>query len=865
MKPTPMMEQYLDIKEKYKEHILFFRLGDFYEMFFDDAITVSRELELTLTGKDCGLKERAPMCGIPYHSAPTYIPKLIEKGYTIAICEQVEDPKDVVKGIVKRDVVKIVTPGTLTDNTSLDDKKNNYLVCVNVIRNTGVIAYTDITTGEVKLSKTVTGEVVSKLLNEIARINPVEIILPNNLDNLNKIITKRFNIYVSKYQNENINDNITKLIKNKELNKLEESVITNLLNYIFETQKNIQKQINDIEVFSIDKYLELDMSTRTNLEIEVSNRTKAKKGSLLWVLDKTVTAMGTRQLTKWVKNPLVNIDEINKRQNAIESLIAQFILKDEITNLLNEVYDIERIIVKIVNNSAMPREFVMLKNSIKKIPRIKELLKQVALNSKDEYLAKLYNDLDVLNDISTLIDLAILEEPPITIKDGEIFKLGYNDELDELKEVKTKGNNWLMELEAKEKELTNIKLLKVAYNRVFGYYIEVTNSYKSMVPKDRYITKQTLAGCERYITEELKILEEKIIHSDTKLKDLEYKLFLEIREKVSNEVLRIQTSAEVLSILDTLISLSNVAIEYNYVKPVLTTNNEDEKSLNNQIIISQGRHPVVEKSLKDETFIPNDTNLDNNENLLNIITGPNMAGKSTYMRQVALISYMAQIGSYVPADKAKLSIVDKIYTRIGASDDLAMGESTFMVEMSELANILKNSTSNSLVILDEIGRGTSTYDGLAIAWATVEHISNITKCKTLFATHYHELTELEDTLNNVKNYKVEVEENGEDVIFMHKIVKGYADSSYGIYVAKLAGIPSKTITRAKTILKDLKLNDIAKKKIESSKNIDAKEIAVDMFNYNLNELANKLSQIDIDELSPKEALDQLYKLKEMLN
>lgn len=864
MNPTPMMKQYLEIKEKYKEHIIFFRLGDFYEMFFEDAVTVSRELELTLTGKDCGLDTRAPMCGIPYHSAPTYIPRLIEKGFTIAICEQVEDPKDVVKGIVKRDVVKIITPGTLTDNVALDDKKNNYLACVNIVRNTAAIAYADITTGEVKLSKMITGDVVSKLLNELARINPSEIVLPNNLDVLNNMIVKRFNSYITKYDNTNLNESVTNLIKRKDLNKLEESVITNLLNYIFETQKNMQEQINNIEIFSVDKYLELDMSTRTNLEIEVSNRTKTKKGSLLWVLDKTITAMGARQLNKWVKNPLVNIDEIEKRQNAVESLIDKFILKDELSTLLNEVYDIERIIVKIVNNSAMPREFIMLKNSLKKLPNIKELLKAIGVETKDEYLIKLYNDLDVLSDISDLIESSIVEEPPITIKDGEIFKMGYNDLLDELKQVKTKGNNWLMELEAKEKELTGIKMLKVAYNRIFGYYIEVTNSYKSMVPKDRYIAKQTLAGCERYITEDLKILEEKILSSDTKLKDLEYKLFLDLRSKVGSEVLRIQQSAEVLAVIDSLISIANVAIEQNYIKPILTNNEFDDKSLNNEIIIKQGRHPVVEKSLKDETFIPNETFLDNNENLLNIITGPNMAGKSTYMRQVALISYMAQIGSFVPAEYAKLSIVDKIFTRIGASDDLAMGESTFMVEMSELANILKNATNNSLVILDEIGRGTSTYDGLAIAWAAAEHISSITKCKTLFATHYHELTELEETLENVKNYKVEVEENGEDVIFMHKIVKGHADSSYGIYVAKLAGIPTKTITRAKAILKDLKLNDLAKKKIETSKTIDAKDIAVDMFNYNLNELANKLESIDLDELSPKDALNELYALKELL-
>ena len=857
MKPTPMMVQYLDIKEKYKEHILFFRLGDFYEMFFDDAITVSKELELTLTGKDCGLEERAPMCGIPFHSSNTYIPKLIDKGYTVAICEQVEDAKDVVKGIVKRDVVKIITPGTLTDNNSLNDKKNNYIASIHIYKNNAAISYCDVSTGEVKVSKVITYDIVNKIFSQLARINPAEVIIKSEEDLLQKNIIKRFNTYVSKYDNYDKNDNITKLIKNIKLDKIEEDSLTLLLNYIFETQKNSQEQINKIELFEIDKYVELDVSTRNNLEIEVSNRTKQKKGSLLWVLDKTVTAMGTRMLTKWIKNPLTNVNEINKRLNATEVLINQFIIKDELEELLKNVYDIERIIAKVVNNSAMPREFVTLKNSLFHLPKIKELLLHLAKETNDEYIIKLCNDLDSLKDVYTLLQSAIIEDPPLTIKDGEIFKLGYNNELDELKNVKIEGNNWLMELEAKEKELTNIKMLKVSYNRIFGYYIEVTNSYKSLVPKDRYITKQTLAGCERYITEELKNLEEKILNSDEKLKTLEYKLFVDLREKVGGQILRIQQTAEVLATIDTLCSFSKVSILYNYTKPEIVENG--------QIIIEDGRHPVVEKALNDTSFIPNDTLLDNNENILSIITGPNMAGKSTYMRQVALITYLAQIGCYVPASKAKISVVDKIFTRIGASDDLAMGESTFMVEMTELANILKNATEKSLVILDEIGRGTGAYDGLAIAWATAEHISNITKCKTLFATHYHELTELEDSLNNVKNYAVSVEENGEDVIFMHKIVKGHASSSYGIHVAKLAGLPSKTLTRAKVILKDLKLNDLAKKKIEESKSVKAEEIAVDIFNYNLNELANELKAIDLDELSPKEALEKLYKLKEILN
>lgn len=855
MTPTPMMQQYLEIKNRYSDSIIFFRLGDFYEMFFDDAITCSRELELTLTGKDCGLEERAPMCGIPYHSVNTYIPKLIEKGYKIAICEQVEDPK-FADGLVKRDVVKIVTPGTITEQTLLDDKKNNYISAYIIEKKEAAFAYADISTGDIYVSSVFNENIDSKIIDEIARIAPSEIILTNKDFDSDLVfnIKKRFNIYTSKYENFDLNNKITELTQNLNAQELQKKCLITLLNYIINTQKNSVDQISNIKKYEIEKHMQLDIQTRRNLEILESNREKTKKGSLLWVLDKTVTAMGGRLLRDWVQNPLLDKVEIEKRQNSIETFIKEFVLKDEISSALKNVYDIERIISKIVGLAAGPRDIVVLKNSIEGLPRLKELLAALSNISKDRYITEIYSKLDVLNDLYKLINVSIVDDPPINLKDGEIIKTGFNEQIDEYRLAKTEGNNWLMELEAEEKSVTGIKNLKVSYNRVFGYYIEVTNSYKDLVPKDRYITKQTLAGSERYITPKLKEIEEKILTSEEKLKDLEYKLFCEIREKVGSQVKRVQLTANLVAILDSLISLAVVASENNYAKPTI--------NVENIIQIEDGRHPVVEKALKDVPFIANDTYLDNNKDIFGIITGPNMAGKSTYMRQVALIAYMAQVGSYVPAKEANLCILDRIFTRVGASDDLAMGESTFMVEMSELSNILKNASQNSLVILDEIGRGTSTYDGLAIAWATVEHIVTDIKCKTLFATHYHELVELENTFDCVKNYSVQTEESGDDVIFLHKIISGGADNSYGIYVAKLAGLPRKTITRARSILKELELSDIAKKSIKVSKKIDAENIAVDMFNYKLNEISKILNNTDLDELSPKEGLELLYKLKD---
>ena len=863
---TPMMQNYLDTKAKYKDCILFYRLGDFYEMFFDDAITVSKELELTLTGKDCGLEERAPMCGIPHHAINTYIPKLIEKGYKVAICEQLEDPR-YAKGIVKRDVVKIVTPGTITDLTMLDEKKNNYIACIYMERKECAISFCDISTGEFFISSVKGVDVNTKILNEISRIAPSEIILSDSTKE-NAIFLKQFNkifnIYVSTYNNESNNEFLNKIVINKniELSKLENVAATLLLNYIEETQKGSIEQINNIEKYEIEKYMQLDTTTRKNLEILEANREKTKKGSLLWVLDETVTAMGGRALRHWLESPLLNIEEIKKRQNAVDVLYKSNIYRDELREILKSVYDIERLISKVVGGSVNARELTSLKNSLMRLPQLKKLLEKISSDTKDKYFIEFFETIDTLEDVYTLIDKAIVEDAGVTIKEGGIIKDGFSKQVDEYRMASSKGQEWLMELEAKEKERTGIKgkWLRIGYNRVFGYYIEVTNAYKNQVPEDRYIRKQTLAGAERYVTEELKEIEEKILGAKEKLVDVEYELFCKIREEVAQQVIRIQKTASIISILDVLSSFVTVAVNNKYVKPEITQDGV--------IDIKNGRHAVVEKALKNEQFIPNDSYLNNDADRFLIITGPNMAGKSTYMRQVALITYMAQLGCFVPADSAKISIVDRIFTRIGASDDLAMGQSTFMVEMQELSNILENATKNSLVILDEIGRGTSTYDGLAIAWATVEYIADKEKvgAKTLFATHYHELIELESKIEGVKNYSVEVKEKGDDVIFLRKITPGGADESYGIYVAKLAGIKRSVISRAKEILKYLENVDLAKKTIdEKRKKITTEEVQVDMFNYKMAEVTSMLEKINLDELTPKDALEVLYKLKEKLD
>ena len=863
---TPMMKQYLEIREQYKDCILFYRLGDFYELFFDQAELCSRELELTLTGKDCGLDKRAPMCGIPYHAVNTYLSKMVEKGYKVAICEQVEDPKNV-KGIVKRDVVKIITPGTITDNTMLDEKKNNYIAAITKEKKHIAFCFCDISTGEFKVTLFSNMDSDIKLINEIARINPSEIIIDENLKqdvSLINYIQKMFDIYVSYSSNKSESILLNRIITGLNLSKLEILCSTILINYIEETQKTSIDQINKIEKYNLDNFMQLDSSTRRNLEIIESNREKTKKGSLLWVLDKTTTAMGGRRLRNWIETPLLDEEKIIKRHNAVDTLINNKMLMDDLKEALKNVYDIERLISKVVNSSANARDLVSLKNSIHKLPEIKNILAEINNNNNcnDKYLESLFNRLDTLDDIYTLIESSIYDDPPISTKEGNVIKSGYDGKVDEYRKASKEGKNWLMELEAKEKELTGIKgkWLRIGYNRVFGYYIEVTNSYKNMIPENRYIRKQTLASAERYITEELKQIEEKILGAEEKLTDLEYEIFCNIRNLVAKEVIKIQKVASVISTLDVLCSFATVAIENGYVKPDIVNSGEIE--------IIDGRHPVVEKALKDLSFIPNDTFLNNDLDRFLVITGPNMAGKSTYMRQVALITYMAQIGSFVPATSAKISIVDRIFTRIGASDDLAMGESTFMVEMQELSNILSNATSNSLIILDEIGRGTSTYDGLSIAWATAEYIADKEKlgAKTLFATHYHELIDLENKTKGIKNYSVAVKEKGDDVIFLRKIVRGGTDESYGIYVAKLAGVKKPVITRAKQILKELEDVDLAKKTInEKKKKITTEEIQIDMFNYKMAEMASLLEKINLDELSPKDALDVLYKLKEKIN
>ena len=862
---TPMMQMYIETKDKYKDCILLYRLGDFYEMFFDDAITASRELELTLTGKDCGLEERAPMCGIPHHAVNTYIPKLVEKGYKVAICEQLEDPKEA-KGIVKRDVVKIVTPGTITELTMLDEKKNNYIATLKFEKNTVAIAFCDISTGEFMVSSLSGLDLNIKVLNEIARIMPSEIIISNE-DSRSKIlineVNRAFDIYITTYQNDIENKVLEEILSKSDIKitDLEKSTANLLLNYVEETQKTSISQLNSLVKYEIEKYMQLDSYTRKNLEILESNREKTKKGSLLWVLDKTSTAMGGRKIRKWLEAPLLNKEEILKRQSAVEALVNNTIIRNDIEDSLKSIYDIERLISKVVNTSANARELISLKNSFDKLPQIKSVLASLVNTSNNSYIEELYQELDTLDDMKKLIEKSIVDEPGITIKEGGIIKDGFDSQVDELRTASTQGQNWLMELEAKEKERTGIngKWLRVGYNRVFGYYIEVTNSYKSKVPEDRYIRKQTLAGAERYITEELKEIEDKILGAKDKLVDIEYNIFCKIRQKIADQVIRIQHVANVISTLDVLCSFANVAIDNNYIKPEIVESGE--------IDIKDGRHAVVEKALKSDTFIPNDVYLNNTTDRLLIITGPNMAGKSTYMRQVAIITYMAQIGSFVPASSAKISIVDRIFTRIGASDDLAMGQSTFMVEMQELSNILENATSKSLIILDEIGRGTSTYDGLAIAWATVEYVADLEKigAKTLFATHYHELIELEGKIEGVKNYSVDVKEKGDEVIFLRKITPGGADESYGIYVAKLAGIEKQVIKRAKEILKDLENVDLAKKTIqEKKKNITTEEIQVDMFNYKMAEITRILEKTNLDELAPKDALDVLYRLKEKL-
>lgn len=865
---SPMMQHYLDTKSKYKDCILFYRLGDFYEMFFEDAVNVSRELELTLTGKDCGQEERAPMCGIPYHAAETYISRLISKGYKVAICEQLEDPKQA-KGIVKRDVIRVVTPGTVIEANLLEDKKNNYIMS---IYKNGIyfgVTVCDITTGDFRTTEIKETNNFAALLDEISKYSPAEIVVNTMLYDCKEEIGKikeRFEVYITRLDEKEFTDNYEALsVKYKIVDDEEKNVediskymlsvaATNaLITYLLDTQKNNLEHINKLIIYSITKYMALDINARRNLEITEKLRDKSKKGTLLWVLDKTATSMGGRLLRRWLNNPLIDVNQINKRLDAVAELKDNIILRGDLTDALKKVYDIERLAGKISYGSANGRDLISLKSSAKQLPEIKKILSQ----TKSSMLAEIYSELDTLDDIYELIDKTIVDDPPISVKEGGLIKLGYDEEIDKLKTATTDGKNWIIQLEADEREKTGIKGLKVGFNKVFGYYIEVTKSNISLVP-DRYIRKQTLTNGERYITEELKNLENQILGAEEKVINLEYNVFAEVREKIEAQIERVQKSAGIVAMLDGLCSLATVAEDQNYVRP--------EVDGSGVIDIKDGRHPVIEKILPSGSFVQNDTYLDKNDNRLSIITGPNMAGKSTYMRQVALITLMAQIGSFVPASYARIGVVDKIFTRVGASDDLSMGQSTFMVEMMEVAQILKEATGNSLVILDEIGRGTSTYDGLSIAWAVAEYISNKEKCgaKTLFATHYHELTDLENKLEGVKNYSIAVKEKGEDIIFLRKIIKGGTDESYGVHVAKLAGVPQVVTKRANEILKS-----IERKNVLNNKKIEKQEKGVadgqlTMYNYKLAEIAHELDKIDVNELTPIDALNTLVKIKEKM-
>ena len=864
---SPMMQKYIETKEKYKDCILFYRLGDFYEMFFEDAITASRELEITLTGKVCGTEERAPMAGVPHHAAENYAAKLIEKGYKVAICEQLQDPKET-KGIVERGVVRILTPGTIVESNLLEEKKNNYIMSICKSGLYFGISVCDISTGEFYTCEIKDDNNFALLLDEIARFTPSEIIANSMMfecqEEMDKI-RERFQIYMSRFNDKFFSDdegNLTldyNIIENKkEVTSLKERTlavksINALLEYLNETQMTSLEHINTITIYSLSKYMSLDINARRNLEITEKMRDKTKKGTLLWVLDKTSTSMGGRLLRRWLNDPLLDVNEIQERLDAVKELKENMMLRGDITETLKRVYDIERLAAKMAYGNANARDMITLKNSLEKLPEVKQVLGLC----QTPKLKELNSNLDELTDIFELIDKSIIEEPPMTIKDGGIIKMGYDPEIDILKRASTEGKTWLAQLEADEKQKTGIKTLKVGYNKVFGYYIEVSKSFVSQVP-ERFIRKQTLTTGERYITEELKTIENQILGAEEKVVNLEYNEFVKIREEIARNIKRLQKTATVISTLDVLTSFAQVAEDMNYCMPVVR---------NDGIInIKDGRHPVIDKMIGIGSFVPNDTYLNKEDSRLSIITGPNMAGKSTYMRQVALITLMAQVGSFVPATEAEIGVVDKIFTRVGASDDLSMGQSTFMVEMMEVATILKEATDNSLVILDEIGRGTSTYDGLSIAWAVAEYIANKEKCgaKTLFATHYHELIELADKIEGVKNYSIAVKEKGEDIVFLRKIVEGGTDESYGIHVARLAGVPKVVTKRADEILKTLERKSMLNGKKTEKENKKVVEGQFDMFNFKLAEIAHEIDKINLNELTPIDALNTLVKIKEKM-
>ncbi len=874
---TPMMTQYLETKKQYPDCILFYRLGDFYEMFFDDALKASKALEITLTGKDCGLEERAPMCGVPFHAVDSYLNKLVQKGFKVAIAEQMEDPK-AAKGLVRREVIRVVTPGTITSAQALDETRNNYLMGIVYLGECFGIATADISTGDFFVTE-VTSE--RDLYDEINKFSPSEIICNEalyvsgvDIDQLKE----RYQVSIAPLDSHFFGDEICRKILKEHyhvgsldglgLSDYDTGVIAAgcVMQYLYETQKSTLDHLTAITPYQVGQYMVIDTSTRRNLELVETLREKQKRGSLLWVLDKTKTAMGARLLRSYIEQPLIHKDEILARQDAIQELNMNYISREEICEYLNPIYDLERLIGRISYKTANPRDLLAFKNSLAMIPYIKHLLGEFTSSLLKAFEA----DLDPLEDLKGLIDRAILDEPPVSIRDGGIIKEGFHQEADKLRHAKTEGKTWLAELEAKEREKTGIKSLKVKFNKVFGYYFEVSNSFKNQVPS-YFVRKQTLVNGERFTTDELKNLEDIIMGAEEKLVSLEYDLFCQVRDTIAESVLRIQKTAKALAGIDVFSSLSLVATRHNYVKPSI-----NERGV---IQIKNGRHPVVEQMMRDDLFVSNDTSLDNGKNRISIITGPNMAGKSTYMRQVALIVLMAQLGSFVPADEANIGICDRIFTRVGASDDLASGQSTFMVEMTEVANILRNATKNSLLVLDEIGRGTSTFDGLSIAWAVVEHISNpkLLGAKTLFATHYHELTELEGTISGVNNYCIAVKEQGDDIVFLRKIIKGGADRSYGIQVAKLAGVPDSVIARAKEISVELSGADITarakeiaqlgappqRKAVPKPDEVDLQQMSF-FDTVKDDDIIRELGELELGHMTPIDALNTLYRLQTKL-
>ncbi|WLY85449.1 DNA mismatch repair protein MutS [Thermoanaerobacterium sp. CMT5567-10] len=846
---TPMMEQYFKIKEKYKDSILFFRIGDFYEMFFDDAIIAAKELEIVLTGKDCGQDERAPMAGVPFHAADFYIDKLVKKGYKVAICEQLEDPASA-KGLVDRDVIRVFTPGTVINTNSIEEKSNNYLLSIFKNENNYGLSFVDVMTGDLFVTQIIKCDDIRKIYDEIMRYNPSEIIANNEFFSLKKLVKviNSSKIYINKYEN-NCQDfeSIISNQFNKSLNELglegknyAIKSLTTVLIYLKELQKVQLSQLNNLTYYEDNSFMLLDNNTIKNLEIvQSSNRNNSRDGTLLSVLDQTVTPMGGRLLKRWIEEPLIDIEKINLRLDSVDELFNDFKGRSDLRNALKGIYDLERLSSKLVYQNINAKDLLSIKVSIERLPKIKDLISKY----NSIYLKEIFLKLDTLQDIYDLIDKSIKDDPSTSVKEGNIIKDGFDKNVDELRKAATNGKSWITNLELNEKERTGIKTLKVGYNKVFGYYIEVSKSYISSVPQN-YIRKQTLANAERYITPELKEIEEKILGAETKLVELEYEIFNGIREQIKNEINRIQMTSKYIAVLDVLTSLAMVAESNNYVKPIV---NDGDR-----ILIKDGRHPVIE-TIVDDSFISNDIEIDEKKPIM-IITGPNMAGKSTYMRQVALIVLMAQVGSFVPASYAEIGIVDRIFTRVGASDDLFSGQSTFMVEMNEVSVILNSATQKSLIILDEVGRGTSTYDGMSIACAILEYIHDKIKAKTMFATHYHELTKLEDQLNGIKNYNISVDETNDEIIFLRKIIPGSADKSYGIQVAKLAGLPNDVIDNAKKILNSL----------ENSNREVAVETAatqMDIFSFEKDALISEIADLDVENITPIQALNYLYGLK----